>query len=53
MLYAFQDPHYRGRIAIFHFAGHGGPDKLLLEERTGTALAAGAGGIAAFLAQQP
>ena len=53
VLDAFQDPHYRGRIAVFHFAGHGGPDRLLLEERTGTALAADAGGTAAFLARQP
>jgi hypothetical protein len=53
VLDAFQDAHYRGRIAVFHFAGHGGPDRLLLEERTGKALAADAGGIAAFLARQP
>ena len=53
VLDAFQDPHTHGRIAVFHFAGHGQGDSLLLEERTGVPLLADAGGIAAFLARQP
>ena len=52
VLDAFQDLHTHGRIAVFHFAGHGQGDSLLLEERTGVPLLADAGGIAAFLARQ-
>jgi len=48
----FQDPQYRNRIAIFHYGGHANGYQLLLESASGQAVAANAGGFAAFLAQQ-
>jgi hypothetical protein len=41
-----------GRLAIFHFAGHAGPDSLLLESSTGVTRVAHAQGLAQFLGQQ-
>ena len=43
---------HRDRIAIFHFAGHAGSDRLLLEAAGGAGRPADAAGLAAFLAQQ-
>jgi hypothetical protein len=40
------------RVTIFHFAGHAGPDCLLLESSTGTARVAHAGGLARLLGLQ-
>src|SRR5271157_4778338 len=41
-----------GRVAIFHFAGHAGPDCLLLESSTGETRVAHAKGLAQFLGEQ-
>src|SRR5271157_843998 len=41
-----------GRVAIFHFAGHAGPDCLLLESSTGATRMAHAEGLAHFLGHQ-
>jgi formylglycine-generating enzyme required for sulfatase activity len=49
----FQDSDLHGRIAIFHYAGHADSYSLLLQEAKGEELLAHAGGLAAFLAQQP
>src|SRR5262245_278304 len=43
----FKDPAYRGRIAVLHYGGHGGPDELLLEGGP-----AYPGGLAQFLSTQ-
>jgi len=48
----FRDPNYRGRIAIFHYAGHGSPFQLLLEGPTSAGQPAYAGGFAQFLSTQ-
>jgi hypothetical protein len=42
----------RGRVVLFHFAGHAGSAELLFESLDGTAAIANAGGFAAFLSQQ-
>ncbi len=47
-----QDPKYRNRIAIIHYGGHANGYQLLLESSAGQAVAADAGGLAAFLTQQ-
>lgn len=49
----FQDPKYRGRIAVFHFAGHAGLDFLRFETEGGEGLSADAAALAAFLSRQP
>ncbi|MFN8463940.1 MAG: CHAT domain-containing protein [Caldilineaceae bacterium] len=49
----FQDSSYRGRIAIFHFAGHAGLDFLRFETDEGVGLSADAAALAAFLRRQP
>jgi hypothetical protein len=49
----FRAAEYRGRIAIFHFAGHGSPFDLLLEGNAPTGQPLGAPGLAHFLATQP
>jgi len=48
----FQDSNYRGRIAIFHYAGHGSPSQLPLEGPTSAGQLAYAGGFAQFLSTQ-
>jgi hypothetical protein len=48
----FQDPRYRDRVALFHFGGHANGYQLLVETADGQAIAANAGGLARFLAQQ-
>jgi CHAT domain len=48
----FLDPRYRGRIAIFHFAGHANGFQLLLDSSEGSLQVAHAGGFAAFLGQE-
>lgn len=48
----FQDPRFRTRIAIFHFAGHANGYQMLLQSAQGQSAAADAGGFAAFLGQQ-
>jgi len=49
----FQNERFRGRIALFHYSGHAGSFGLLLEGANRQSQVAGAGGLAAFLAQQP
>ena len=53
LLSVFQDPRYRGRIVLFHYAGHADSYALLLEQAAGRPLVADAGGLAAFLATNP
>jgi hypothetical protein len=48
----FQDARFRDRIALFHFGGHADGYRLLLETAAGQPVAAHAGGLARFLAQQ-
>jgi hypothetical protein len=48
----FQDPRYRNRIAVLHYAGHANGYQLLLESASGGHGAAYAEGLAAFLGQQ-
>jgi hypothetical protein len=48
----FLDPELKGRIAIFHFAGHAGGTEILLETREGAAAQIGAEGLASFLGLQ-
>lgn len=48
----FQDPRYRDRIAILHYAGHANSYHLLLESASGGHVVAYAEGLAAFLGQQ-
>jgi WD40 repeat protein len=43
---------YRDRVAIFHYAGHAGPDELLLEARYPSGAAIHSEGLAAFLGQR-
>ena len=52
ILEVFQDPEYRNRIAVFHYGGHANGYQLLLESAEGSTVAAHAGGLASFLAQQ-
>ncbi len=60
VLQVFQDDRYRGRIAVFHYAGHADGYRLLLESATGQPPtnqganrgAAHAAGLAAFLGEQ-
>lgn len=52
ILDVFQDPLYHNRIAIFHYGGLPNGYQLLLESAEGSAKAAHAGGLAAFLGQQ-
>ncbi len=47
-----QDPRYRDRVAVFHYAGHAGPAELVLETPAGATELAHAGGLAAFLGEQ-
>ena len=53
LLSVFQDPRYRGRIVLFHYAGHANSYALLMEQAAGRRLVADAGGLAAFLATNP
>lgn len=48
----FLDPELKGRIAVFHFAGHAGGTEILLETREGAAAEVGAEGLAGFLGLQ-
>lgn len=48
----FLDDEFRGRIAVFHFAGHAGDGEILLENRDGMPAAAYAEGLAGFLGTQ-
>ena len=48
----FQDPRYRNRIAVFHFAGHAGADRLLLQDLAGNSTGGRAAGLVPFLANQ-
>ncbi|MDI9418460.1 MAG: CHAT domain-containing protein [Euryarchaeota archaeon] len=52
ILDVFQDPLYKDRIAIFHYAGHANSYQLMLESPEGRTTAAYAGGLASFLGQQ-
>jgi hypothetical protein len=44
---------FRGRVVLFHFAGHADSFRLLLQDASGAPQAAGAAGLAQFLGQQP
>jgi len=48
----FQTDAYRDRVAVLHFAGHAGPQGLLLETPDGDTAVADAAGLAAFLGCQ-
>ena len=48
----FQDPRFRNRIALFHYAGHADGYHLLLESSSGGYGAAHAEGLAEFLGTQ-
>lgn len=52
ILSTFQDQRYRGRIALFHYAGHADSYELLLQGVNGQPAVADAGGLAAFLGHQ-
>lgn len=52
VLDVFQNPLYKDRIAIFHYAGHANSYQLMLESPEGRATAAYSGGLAPFLGQQ-
>src|SRR5438067_1651364 len=52
ILKRFNDPALKGRIALFHYAGHAEDYDLLLESTTGAHAIADARGLAAFLRQQ-
>ena len=49
---AFQSPEFRGRISVFHFAGHAGGYFLALESASGEVDLAHANGFAEFLGNQ-
>jgi hypothetical protein len=51
ILDVFQDPHFHGRIALFHYSGHADQYRLLLGE-SGGVQEVQAAGLAAFLATQ-
>lgn len=53
ILDTFEQPAYHGRIAAFHYAGHADSYALLMEEANGAPAVAHAGGLAAFLGQEP
>ena len=46
ILGTFQDERYRGRVAIFHYAGHAESYELLLQGANGKPAVADAGGLA-------
>jgi len=48
ILDVFQNPLYKDRIAIFHYAGHANSYQLMLESPEGRTTAAYAGGLAPF-----
>lgn len=48
----FEQPALRGRIAVFHYAGHADSYQLLLEGADGQSIPADARGLAAFLRYQ-
>lgn len=48
----FQDPNYRNRIAVFHYAGHANNYQLLLETASSALSPINSEGLAAFLGQQ-
>ncbi len=48
----FQQSKYKNRIAIFHFAGHAGDNKLFLKDNTGARQASHGEGLVPFLASQ-
>ncbi len=52
ILKRFNDPTHKGRIALFHYAGHADDYDLLLESATGERAIADGRGLAAFLRQQ-
>ncbi|MEL6193069.1 MAG: AAA family ATPase [Bacteroidota bacterium] len=52
ILNVFQDPRYRGRIAIFHYGGHANGYQLLLESLDKSNQAGNAHGLVPFLAAQ-
>ncbi|MDX2246072.1 MAG: CHAT domain-containing protein [Bacteroidia bacterium] len=52
ILNVFQNPSYRNRIAVFHFAGHAGAFHLCMQAADGKVELAHAGGLAAFLGMQ-
>lgn len=52
ILKRFSDPVWKGRIAIFHYAGHAQDNDLLLESVSGERTIADGRGLAAFLRQQ-
>ena len=52
ILNVFQQSDNRGKINIFHFAGHANGFQILLESSKGEAVAADASGLASFLAHQ-
>lgn len=49
----FQQQKYRGRIAIFHYAGHAGTDQLFLKDQAGGTQSVHSRGLIPFLADQP
>ncbi|MFN8463993.1 MAG: CHAT domain-containing protein [Caldilineaceae bacterium] len=53
ILEVFDDGRHRGRIAVFHFAGHSEGEMLLMQDRAGRALQVGAAALAEYLAVQP
>ena len=52
LLDVFQDPHYKDRIAIFHYGGHANGYQLLLEAHDGSHASAHSGGLISFLSSQ-
>ena len=48
----FQDEHYRGRIAVFHYGGHADGFQLLLEAIDGSSIIAHGEGLVSFLGGQ-
>lgn len=53
LLDAFQQPEWRGRIAFLHYAGHGEPGALRLDDGAGGSLPIPAVRLAAFFKEQP
>lgn len=49
----FQQRKYRGRIAVFHFAGHASVQQLFLKNKSGEKQALYSNGLVSFLASQP
>ena len=52
LLDILQDPVYRDRVAVFHFAGHAGEEHLFFESSEGEPAATDAGGLASLLGEQ-